>query len=84
MRPSIRNNTHTRRCEGDLADRQLVHRHGMYGYMCVALAHVYHNGIWHRVSRCTYPRCALLRDTVVGYCPCTGVDESVGARQHTE
>ena len=45
---------------------------------------MYHYGIWHRVSRCTYPRCALLRDTIVGHCPCTGMDESVGARRHTK
>ena len=52
--------------------------------MCVALAHIYHYGIWHRVSRCTYPRCALLRNIIVGHCSCTGVDDSVGARRHTE
>ena len=29
--------------------------------MCVGLAHIYHYGIWHGVSRCTYPRCAQQR-----------------------
>ena len=52
--------------------------------ICVALAHIYHYGIWHHVSRCTYPRCALLRNIIVGHFPCTGVDERVGARRHTE
>lgn len=31
--------------------------------MCVTLAHIYYYVIWHRVDRCTYPRCALMRRT---------------------